>query len=156
MLKPAHFPPKYPVALEKCFWKSAKLDDTRKSRTNVFFTELLPFFIKLVFPTKSYLLQKVSQNLHSLCVKELLSPKLVSGCSQTRWYEKLQAINFISLFFCLFFKTLCLQQSLTCYKNYLKLAKQLLEFSSEPSKMLLERSVMLENTGNYRQKQFLP
>ena len=47
------------------------------------------FFVKLVFPTMFYVFQKVSQFLHSICVKELRSPKVVGGYSQIRWYENM-------------------------------------------------------------------
>ena len=123
MLKLAHFTPHCPVALKKMFLEVCQTRWYETKKAKCLFHWTFAFFVKLLFPTKSYVLQKVSPNLHSICVKELRSPKVVSGCSQTRWYEKLSPIFFISLHFCLFFKNLCLQQSLTCYKIYLKPGK---------------------------------
>ena len=52
-------------SLEKCSWKSAKLDDKGKSRPNGFFHWILPVFLKFVFSTTTYVIQKGSQILHS-------------------------------------------------------------------------------------------
>ena len=73
----------------KCVPGSLLTSMIREKVGQMSFSLNIGFFVKLVFPTKFYVFQEVSKFLHSICVNELRSPKVVGGYSQTRWYEKM-------------------------------------------------------------------
>ena len=112
--------------LEKCSWKSAKLDDTGKSRPNVFSLKFC-FFVKLVNPRKSYVLQKVTEKLHSFCVKENWSPRVNSGYSQTRCTRKYRRYISFLWSFARFSKTSVFNKVLRDTENIWKPAEHLIE-----------------------------
>ena len=85
------------------------------------------FFVKLVIPRKSYVLQKVTQKLHSFCVKENWSPKVNSGYSQTRCTRKYRRYISFLWSFARFSKTSVFNKVLCDTENIWKPAEHLIE-----------------------------
>ena len=81
----------------------------------------LPFFFpKIVFSTTSKILKKLSINFHSKCQNTLVTLKNFS--LKIVMFDKRRKNSpkfFLHWKVGLFFKSLCFQQSLGCYRNYL-------------------------------------